>query len=140
MGFRRPPAEPDDEVDLEAVPPSWAARWLFVLRWGDELMGGSPSYAHNHRTIYNAGPVDPCLERVRRWWVEKDPEQRRSVWADDAGWIGFDGTQHCSRHEQSIAFCDPDCPAVARIQRQHDESHAHAWKNPTPQHPMKETP
>ncbi len=131
MGFRRPPAEPSDDIDLEAPPPNYTARWLWVMRWGDELMGGSPSYAHNHRTIYNAGPVEPCLDRVRRWWVEKDPEQRRRVWADDDEWVGFDGLEHCPRHDRAVAYCEPSCQTVARIQRQHDESHAHDWAKPT---------
>lgn len=130
MARRRPPAEPDDELDVDALAPNWAARWLFVLRWGDQHMGGSPSYAANFRTVYNAGPVEPCLDRVRRWWAEKTLEERRKVWADDEEWIGWGGTQHCPRHDRAIAYCDPSCPAVGRLQREHDESHAHAWANP----------
>lgn len=140
MARRRPPAEPSDDLDTDVMAPNWCARWLWVLRWGDVLMGGSPSYASNYRTIYCAGPVEPCLDRVRRWWLEKTPEQRRRAWADDVGWIGWDGTQRCPRHDQPIAFCEPSCPAVARIQRQHDESRSHAWENPHPTTPIKETP
>lgn len=131
MGYRRQPTDEPDDVDVEAIAPHWCARWVWVLRWGDELMGGAECFAHNHRTVYNAGPAEPCLERVRRWWAEKTPEQRRSVWADDDEWVGFDGLEHCPRHDRAVAYCEPSCPTIQRLQREYDATHAHAWTNPT---------
>ena len=130
MARPRPPAI-EVNADLDGMPPNWAAHWVWVFRWGDEHMGGPTNRAQNFRTIFAAGPVEPALDRVQRWWDGKGEGVRRRCWEQDGHRPGS-GTEHCRHHDQAVAFCEQTCPTVAAIQRHHDDAGRHYWNGVAP--------
>lgn len=128
MALRRPPAEHVD-LDLEQPPPNWLARYVWVHRWGQEYRGPQPeSYAQAWRTVLNAGPLEPHLERLRADWAQLTDDQRRQWWAEDDKYPGPECAP-CRHHDdQAVALCPQDCPTVARMQREYDDENAHYWR------------
>ena len=130
MGYRRPAAV-DLNVDLDAIPPNWCARWVWVMRWGKQHMGGAENVVQNYRTVYNAVALEPVLERVQQWWADKTPDQQRRVWRDDDGDVWHDrgaSTTPCPTHGRA-PFCPKDCPTVTRLQRDYDDTNH--WRKDT---------
>ena len=134
MAVRRAP-EVGVDHDLDAIPPNWLARQVWVHRWGRELMGGPENHAQNWRTIFNAGPAERHLVRARHHWSEMSVEQRRKLWDRDEAdgrqegrRPPWPGTEQCARCEAPVAFCDQTCPTVVRIQRDYDLTSDHQWR------------
>lgn len=129
MARRRPPEATVDH-DLGQPPPNWTARHVWRHRWGMEHRGPLPEYrAQSWRTVYNAGPLEPHLERARARWAALTDDQRRDWWATDDHHPGPEATP-CRHHGgQAVALCpQEECPTVARLQAEHDREHAHYWR------------
>lgn len=127
MARRRPP-EVDTDLALDTPAPNWLARQVWIHRWGQEYRGPQPeSYAQAWRTVLNAGPLEPHLERAQQYWGELDDDQRRQWWEHDDGPNHCPGCQPCKRHKQAVAFCDQDCPTVVRLQAAEDGENTHYW-------------
>ena len=128
MGFRRPPAEHVD-LDLEQPAPNWLARQTWWRRWGQEHRGPLPeSRAQSWRIIFNAGPLEPHLERARARWAELSEDHRRTWWACDDDRPGPECAP-CPHHGgQALAYCPPSCPSVAKVQAAYDRANEHYWR------------
>lgn len=128
MGYRRPPREAID-VDVEQPPPNWLARYVWVHRWGQEHRPPLPeNRAQAWRTVFNAAPLEPHLERVRAHWAELTDDQRRKCWEDDEDRPGEECTP-CTHHGgQAVAMCPADCASVAKLQAAYDRQNEHYWK------------
>lgn len=127
MAVRRRP-EPVVDVDVDAPPPNWQARWVHALRIGTEHVSGPENRMQSHRQVFGAGDVDAALAWVRERWAAKPPEVRRRWWADDGGRPATaPGTAECPEHRSAVAYCPQDCRTMRRLQRAFDTSHRHYW-------------
>ncbi len=129
MARRRPPPEELDALDLEQPPPNHLARAVWVHRWGQEHRGPLPeNRVQSWRTIFNAAPLEPNLERVRAHRAELSDDQRRRCWEDDDDRPGPECAP-CPHHaDQAVALCPQECPTVARLQRRYDAANRHYWE------------
>lgn len=110
MGVRR---QPTVDADLDAPPPHWLARRVYVRRLVTRDESGG--------VTYHGRPLDQALEHARRQWAEMTDE-RRAYWHSidaDLG-PGWRGAEPCARHRQPWALCPLSCPTVAREQRDLD--------------------
>lgn len=128
MARLRPPAEHVD-LDLEAPPPNWLARDVWRHRWGQEYRPPLPrSRAQSWRIVFNAGPLEPHLERARARWAVVTEDQRRTWWERDDERPGPECAP-CPHHGgQAVALCPQACPSVARLQRRYDDANSHYWR------------
>ena len=128
MGYRRPPTAELD-VSLEEPPPNWTAHHVWPYRWSQEYRPPLPkNRAQAYRTIFNAGPLEPHLERARNHWSEFTDEERRKWWEHDDVRPGRECAP-CLHHDgQAVALCPQECPSVVRMQAEYDAENAHYWQ------------
>lgn len=128
MARLRPPTV-DADLALDTPPPNWLARQVFIHRWGMEHRPPLPeNRSQSWRITYNAGPVEPHLERARGRWADLTDDDRRKWWGADDERPGPECAP-CRHHaDQAVAFCPQECPSVARLQRRYDDENAHYWQ------------